>query len=1359
LEVFMSRPLASRILVATSMVLSLGIGCGSTGGGGCGGLKPLPQDPAPLGFPSDQVIEGGMQARVTKPGMDKLMATIPSLIGSSLASGFCVPEQSQGLVVGTAYECSQACGGGTGCPVQVILTSADGKDRIVVTLEDGDSTTGNPPIVDVDATLDLHVPIQVDFDPIIGGRFTVCTLDTHSDHYVDTNADPIHILARIELNTDPTTGELTLHLAQSNGLKIANLGISFSDCGLLSSILSAVEGAVNGVITSFIGDFIINLLRPQIDSLLQSFLPKPLGLAGVIDAGSLLAKFSPPKDTNLEAFVVPGGYVKSSVGGLTLGVMSGLNSDRDESTRTPGLTSEPSLCVPARPTPDLAASPWMLPFNSPRKDFMLSPAGPFAGNPDPTDMTGMLKDVAIGVSRTFLDLAGFHIYNSGTLCLSIGGSVLPQLTGGTVSVLVGSLGNILEDRKAPLALVLRPQMPLTFTVGAGDMNDPLLHVAISDMRIDFYGWIEERYVRLLTLGVDVNLGLNLTVTQTADGKPAIQPTLVGLDAKNVVIRVTNTDLLQESPKSLAALFPTLINIATGAIGGVIQPIALPSVAGFSLDGLSISRVQTTQDDFLGIFATIVAGTTTKTKVGGGLSTHAKVAALDVPSEAALQALFVDGASPLLFDEKSRPRVTLDLGADHANGQPVEWAWRVDGGFWRPWTQNAHPVIADDAFLLQGRHTIEVRSRVVNQWATEDMQRSKIEVLVDSVPPELHPARDTEDSTRLSFGGFDIVSDSQALTYAYVDADGQKTAFSSVDGMPLALAKELTDGGAKLLHLYAKDEAGNVGELQADLGPIFDFHGRTTNPPSAGCGSCALGGATRDSGPWSTLVVALGLAFALLRRRARVIGALVLVGAVVVVAGSGCDGNALQCKIDDDCAKMSCAAGQVSQCLQNMCACGPDVGPGDVGRFSSMALIGQDAYVAAYNTTYGDLMIGHVTPPGVVPSWDFVDGVPDEGPTNSNNVTNSHVRGGIDDKGDDVGRYTSIGVSQTNEPVIAYYDKTHGALKFASFGLVRWRSHVVDQGAGSPASGGDDVGRWASMSIGTDGKPMIVYTATVQTGTMSGMPEGQLRLAQAKVPNPDASGDWTVTILDARPLPDASGGADGGVPDGGSSGSMTDPLLPEGIGLMPALARKSDGSPGVAYYDRTRGNLRYIELLSQTGSWSAPVILDGEDAMGNDTADVGMYPSLTYDDKNVGHISYVDATHDNLLYINTGTKLPEVVDDGYRSADENTLDGLDSPVYHLVGDSSSIQIQSGVLVIAYQDSTVEQLRMAQKGKDGKWMLATVAGHATPFNGSYGFYANLRVSNGKGVISSYAINQQLDNPLFYVEVFAVDLGLIM
>ena len=61
---------------------------------------------------------------------------------------------------------------------------------------------------------------------------------------------------------------------------------------------------------------------------------------------------------------------------------------------------------------------------------------------------GNTQDLAIGLSRTFLDLAGFHIFNSGTLCLDIGGGAIPQLNAGTLSVIVQSMGNLLDDRTA-----------------------------------------------------------------------------------------------------------------------------------------------------------------------------------------------------------------------------------------------------------------------------------------------------------------------------------------------------------------------------------------------------------------------------------------------------------------------------------------------------------------------------------------------------------------------------------------------------------------------------------------------------------------------------------------------------------------------------------------------------------------------------------------------------------------------------------------------------------------------------------------------------------------------------------------------
>jgi MYXO-CTERM domain-containing protein len=1377
----MVRSYTFRLIGSAFLIVALGTGCG---GSGCSFLKPLPTDPKPLGFPTDQVIEGGVQARITKPGMDKLTASIPRLIKSALGSGFCaIPPTSQDFgttcfdVTVGACEGNGCAGNTPGCPANLQFTSADGLDKVTISVADG-----NNPIIHVDLAFDVEVPLEIDYGGelfCIGGNGS-CQMDLYSNHYYSkAGSSPLDIALDIQAGTDPTTGELTLTLQNIaiNNLDLAADGDSSwpanknNGCGdFLGSILSDVLSAFNSSLGKTLINFVANLLKPQINALIQSFLPKPLGLAGTVDSGALLASFNPPTDTNLEMFIVPGGYVQGKAGGLTLGVLSGMNSDRDQTTRTPGLTSEPSLCVPNRPTPDLSQAPWMLPFNPARKDFLLSPAGQFAGNPDPVDMMGATEDVAIGLSRTFLDLIGFHIYNSGTLCLSIGGDAIPQLNAGTLSVIINSLGNILEDRKAPLALVLRPQTPLNFTIGAGTDMDPLIHIAIEDMRIDFYAWIEERFVRLMTVAIDLNAGLNLTVTKNAAGAPALQPTLVGLDPSNITIRVSNTDLLTEKPDDLAKVFPSLLNIATGALGGVIPSLALPAVAGFSLDNLQIQKVQTTQDDFIGIFGTIMDGSPMglidfgnpfKPRSAENIDTVANVASLSVPAAEQIKALFMPQQDALHPVVAARPQVTLDLSAAGANGRPVEYAWKIDNGMWRGWTTNPHPVLADDLFLLQGHHTIDVRSRLAGDWLSEDSTPAHLTVLIDSMAPELHPQK-SDDGTALVFGGFDIVSDNSVLLYSWQGVDGQRSPWTSVDRLPIEDLRLITDDGAKRFNLFVKDEAGNIGQSAIDLGPMLGFHGRTTNPPtSSGCG-CTVGAANDGAGTRGPIVLVLALmALVFLRRRQGTKSALAIAFLGLGFYSAGCsNSSSVQCVIDDDCqvkVHTKCDPGQLPQCQTGMCACTPDVDPGEDGRFSSMTMVGGTAYVSAYNATYGDLMIGHVTPPGIVSNWDFVDGVPNEAPE----INGSHVRGGIQDKGEDDGRYTSILATASEDPIVAYYDKTHGALKFASFGVIRWHSHVIDQGMTAPAAtDGDDVGRWASMTLSKKGIPAIAYTAIVHQNTKSGMPESQLRWAEAKTATPMSTGDWTITVLDSRilgvggpsPTPNPTPAASP------SPAPAVDVLLPEAIAIMASASRKSDDSPAVAYYDRTRGNLRYIEWLPMAGAWSLPVILDGEQPNGNDTGDVGQYPSLAFDNSDVGHISYVDATHDDLDYLDLVNKTRTIVDDGYRPADEMTLDGIASPVYHLVGDSSSIQVIGGKVVIAYQDSTVLQLRVAVlNAQNGMWSLATIAGHANPFMGSFGFYADLQPTIGGGaMVASYGINQQLDTPLFFVEVFGVDLG---
>src|ERR1700761_9052838 len=160
----MVKSVAAQTLVAGLVLVLFGVGCGSSSGtGGCGGFTPLPTvngtpAPAPLGLPSSQVIEGGLQARITKPGMDKLLSTITNLVSGTLQTGICIPPIDKEFGV-TCFDVDvgackgNGCANNTpGCPAQIELTDPTGLDKIAITVGDGAN-----PVIHIDAKFDVNL--------------------------------------------------------------------------------------------------------------------------------------------------------------------------------------------------------------------------------------------------------------------------------------------------------------------------------------------------------------------------------------------------------------------------------------------------------------------------------------------------------------------------------------------------------------------------------------------------------------------------------------------------------------------------------------------------------------------------------------------------------------------------------------------------------------------------------------------------------------------------------------------------------------------------------------------------------------------------------------------------------------------------------------------------------------------------------------------------------------------------------------------------------------------------------------------------------------------------------------------------
>jgi MYXO-CTERM domain-containing protein len=1287
-------------------------------------MEPLPAG----GVPKDQTIEGGAQVRVTPSGFQKLTSVLPGVVNDAIADGFCVGQQSVGVGIADVYVCDTAAcaGGATGCPVGVTLQS------LVMSVP-------NDQTLRLDGTFDVSVPVHVTADWIVGGDST-CTLTV--------TLDDGRVEADIGFGIDPADGELTIQLTGIETFDISGLGIS--GCGVLGDILDAVLGFVADLLSTEIGNFIIDALSPVIDGFLQGMLPDPLGLEGVLNLGDLLAGVAPGVNADLETRAVAGGYVSLPSQGLSVGMIVGLNSDQDPSTRTWDLDNEAAYCVPNRPAPDFAAPPASLPLTS-RSTFGLAPAGEFLGMPDPA------HDFAIGVSETTLDLAGHHIVSSGAMCLGVGSSLVPQLNLGIVGILVPSLAELGETQREPLLLVLRPQQPLDFEVGDGTESSPRLTIHINDLDVDFYAFILERYIRAFTITLNLDLGLNLDFVIDGDGNPAIEPQILGLDADTIDVEVTNAEFLNESADQLEAVFPTIFDLLLPIVADGLGTIAIPDLMGFRLENLQFTKVVTSEDDFLAIYATLsatmskmreleksapfndVARSMKPSPAVDPVETDARLVRVTTPAPEKIRSYYMGRAGGEITE------IELALGG-RSNGGPMEWSWRIDGGLWHVWSDDPHPTLRDDAFTVQGKHLLEVRAREIGDYRTADPTPVELPIAIDSVAPWLPADAFWLEGDEVMFSAEDLVFDADELEYALglPEREQPRTAWTPGGRFAIDAIDELSRAGAGRFALFVRDGAGNVARVTlSGQSVIVGFHGRA--PASDGC-SCHVGQAPHSHGEGGTAAAILGalavLAVALRRRLLAIVvrgaravrrhglrGAGPIVLAIVAIASPGCSCDSEEtalpdCMLDEECQSV-CNPDEVGICFDGTCTCLPDIPIGQIGMYSDMAVspVG-GAWVSAYNSTYGDLMVAYVTQDGRVPNeaYEFIDGVP-PGPVV---YESSDVRGGIREEGDDVGLYSSIAVDVNGAPMVSYYDRSHGSLRFAFWDGELWQTMTID--AGEP--GAEDVGRYSSVTIGADGRPGVAYFALLTEPGGTGRTE--VRFAQASSTTPATVSDWSLFIVDEAPLPP---------PPEDPENAPTD--LIEGVGLFISSARLSTGAPVLAYYDRLKGDLRVAFFDAANNVWQDPIVADGADG-----SDVGLYPSITTAPDDKVFVTYVDATRDNLLFVEVGG-LPEVVDDGYR-IDGNTQDGLPLPVYHFVGDDSSLVTNGAYTAVAYQDATSHELLQAARNVDGGWDWVSVAGSdELPWDGGYGFYAAADLDGDDIVMSSYVIDQQAYD--YWVELF--------
>lgn len=1367
----------------------------SCSGGGCSsGCSGCGVTPLPGGYPKANTVVNAASVRITRAGLDFVGDNLGAIAGKALMGqngviSFNIPSSTNKQTLLGFFDVTlKICPNGPNpnanpkeCIADVMISGA----KLHLDAASYAQANGEPALR-ISGTIPLRVQnLPVNVDTTLGslGDFGLgvgkagnpqCNGGTPNYDYFDF---PIEvILPLISETIQPRDGYTkidTKNAIINPTLTAANVGLC-KNCGFAQNVCNAIfnfviQIAFNSIIAPLktqlkttLEDQLCTKPNPNVNpqcptgsqvsgskcvytSDPNTCVPMLLGTDGHMDLSSALASLSPGTSGALDFVLAAGGdmmpapnaapdnqgWPGHTPNGVTLGFLGGVTA------------MPPNGCVPiANVTP---------PTGIPIPDEMLSNTV----TPWPAMTEG--PQLGIALAGRFLDYALAGVYNSGLLCLGITTEQIPQLHSGVLSFLIPGFKKLTYEQKAaPIAITTRPQKPPHVKIGTGaDLkNDPLLRVQLDQFAVDFYVWSMDRFVRAMTFTADIGVPVNLSTAKDMNKNPngGLLPSIGDLDVQNA--QVTNSDLLTDDPKIIASGLGPLLGGLVGQFAGAgFKPVDLSSslkTYGLTLTipDTGIRKLTKNTDDFLAIFANLG-------QCMGCALYEADVAARLVGKE-------VDPAALSLptFDRAKGPTLHVLASSALDDGtRAIEYSWRIDQGTRSEWKASRDLVVAGDAMFLQGKHVLSVYAREHGNVESESSVPALVPYTVDVLPPVVSLEDDGHGTV---VRAWDVVSDTDALV-ARVKVGGG--AFG--DWTPLAKLSLGDLSGAKDVTVEVKDEEGNVGTATSAL-----IRGRPdgTQSSSGGCGCTTA--ETRPMSLWNLLPLA-GV-FALLRRRQkgragrtedaaprpfdapnaaarlRAAGTAVLSVAALAAANPGCN-----CGDQPDARVTGCGADCNSPCDDPL----PQ---GLIGAYTAAA-VGKDGRIwfAGYNDAvlssglnalYGDLVAGTYDLGKKRVAWQSIDGLPPTrkpGPVaqGGDGCPTNDPRGwrmGETDPGPDVGLWTTMQLTDKNEAMIAYYDGTSGALRFALYdgwNATSYEMHKVP---------GGDAGRYAKMIL-VNGLPVVAFLQ-MEKGNM-GRTRSKIVVARA-AKSPPELGDWTfedAAVDETAPCqPQFCGAGEvcvkatgqcqatvgGCTPADCGTGNACVTVMskatcsailpkdapssyPNAVGLYVSLAQAGDHL-GLVAYDRYRGNL--LGLSNAGGKWTVQ-ILDGQtgandDPKRMDTGDVGIGASLVVTSNGDWHIAYVNGLQETLQYLlvpGGGKPLkPEVVDDGLGGGTPYP-DGK-----HIIGDDATLEVDpnSGTVTIAYQDATGspstpmnQSLRVAtgtvQNGGTHKWSSRAIA----------------------------------------------------
>lgn len=1323
-----------RLLKHLFAILVLLIVAGCTGGG-CGGCAGCGVTPLPDGFKAEARVENAGSARLTQSGVTFLQNNIGALsekllggMGSGGVVTFEVPTSS-GSQFGIDYE---VCAGGpkpNGNPPACVAELDIGKAKLNIKTAAPHNITISGPLPLRIQKLPIHITyfgfIESDIDVVLNDG-AVCPAGPKPFSNVNVTVN-----ISIEIDTNPAHCRHGASKVVVGDIVIDEDALQ-ADLGFCGGFDAGILDALKGIIFGQLIGPLKETLKEQVDQLLTqpsaqmanpacpcgakdeggickyadgTPMPIMLGTEGHMNLGSLLSSLSPGTKGGLDFLFAAGGEngnppwgnLNPINGGATLGMYGGaLPQPQSSCVKLANMAPPQGIPIPDEITANTVSN-W------------------------PGGMAG--PHVGIALNERFFNYALSGMYDSGLLCIGIGGE---QLNFGAISFNSDLFGTFLgaksvkrlglQDETQNLALVVRPATPPSAVFGNGtDIdNDPLIRIGLKSMAIDFYVWSLDRYIRFMTYTVDVDLPLNLTVTPEG-----LVPVLNKINLTNA--QVSNASLLTDDPTKIAQSLTDIVSSQLGtALGGAIPAINLNDQLGDlgltlnipeTVDGQGspgLRKLSKGSDNYLGVFASL------------GIAAPAPPQN-ETKADIVHKEIDVAGLALATWTETNAPKVRIAMTSQQDSGaQVIEYQLRVDGGFWRPWTTKRELEVSQGSFRIQGKHRIEVRSRVAGQPETMDLSPEVLEFAVDASPPVVRVKQAGQGKVEIVVK--DAVSALEAVLVRYRLDSGSWSDWIAANNLPLLDASD-----AETVDVEAKDEEGLIGTAaQAIRGkPVIS---------ADGCGCTVAGDDSGDGkalGLLGALVLGIALRFGKRRapkaeakraaksadpvkisRRLRALTSIAMVATAGCFAGCNCGGDTENTSSSDNTSSSSGTTTNVK------CPTCDVLYPGFAGEYASAVAVGDTLYVAGYveksisemgdRFSWGDLAVGKYN--GTNVDWQLIDGVPDEA-VDPKAYDPDGFRGGVVEPGDDVGLWTSIAADDKGTLGVAYYDRTHRSLKFALQAGEKWTVSTVQEKAAS------DLGRYAKL-LWNKGSWTIAFLAA-EPGENGAVTSG-VRIATS----PSGS-DWafedasqnkatpcaarycatgTACIKDtglctaelAKSACDPTCTSSQACVDaGGGAGACADKVTPSALETYPeasgdyiAIALEKGGTPGIVFYDRVKGNL--VMASKASGQWVS-TILDGE-ANGVDTGDVGIGATLAIDSSGVWHIAYSNGHDESLQYMSVvdgkpGT--PEVIDDGAGIEGTPFDDGR-----HIVGDDANIYVApGGDILVSYQDATAGTLHLA------------------------------------------------------------------